>query len=152
MLPLRTLMVACVVLVAPLAQAADSAAPKERLPALSREWRGADYQLAVDLIAKGQEPLPRLSSKRGAALLRRLTAPENLSFNRNKTLPVGSRLQDAMLILQSTNALAKTYVQDGQVDASAHSELAALLAFLLQLAATGTDLLEEYLPLIPKDE
>jgi len=136
---------------APTVLAQPLAAPPAELPALSREWHGADYKVAFDAISQGAVPLPRLSTKDGAALLRRLTSTENLKFNLDKKLPVEPRLQDLMVVLQFTNGLLPIYLKSATAADSLHSELATVLAFTLRLAATGNKLLDEFIPQIPKD-
>jgi hypothetical protein len=133
--------------------AADSAPPEDPgLPALSREWHGADYQLVSDALSRGTLPLPRLSSQTGAALLKRLTAPENLTFQKNRTLPVESRLQDFLAMQAAAGMIAKRFFEAVNRGEPLHTELASLLGFMIRMAASGADLLTEFIPSIPKDD
>jgi hypothetical protein len=122
------------------------------LPATSREWQGSDYRLAAEIYTTRTYPLPRLSDREGARVLERLTARENLSFHRNKSLPVEVRLNDFAQLIVSANTIAKLYIEPESQSGSRTAETALFMAFLVRASGVGADLMSEYIPSIPKDE
>jgi len=122
------------------------------LPALSRQWYGPDYRVLAAALDNGSLTLPRFSSGPDAALLRRLTAVENLTLQRNRTLPIESRLQDFLAMQQAIGTVLNHYLQAANRGEPVHAELAALLSFMLHLSASSANMVDEYLPTIPKDE
>src|SRR5215510_7205408 len=79
------------------------------IPAASREWRGSDYASAYQTLASGRVPLPLFSENEGARLLQRMTSTENLSFHRNRTIPIQTRLKDFMTLIKGANSVLKLY-------------------------------------------
>jgi hypothetical protein len=63
-------------------------------PAATRVWSGPDYERTLAVLIDGKVPLPRLADPQGAALLQRMTSPENLSLQRDKSLLLSVRLVD----------------------------------------------------------
>lgn len=122
------------------------------LPALSREWRGADYQTVAAAIDKGTLALPRLSSGSGAALLGRLTSLQNLELQKNPALPVESRMQDFVTMQAAVVPIMMRYLEAASRGEPVHSELATLLSFMMYMGASCADMTNEYLPTIQKDE
>ncbi len=123
------------------------------IPAVTREWTGADYTQAFRVLSAGSVTLPRFSDRHGTVLLDRITSTDNFSFHRNRSLPIQSRLHDHVALLQSVNSLLKLYSVKSVTDtASSKPELASLLAFLLRVSAVGLDLTDEFLPTIPRDD
>ena len=122
------------------------------LPAISREWMGDDYVRAAEVLAAGKVQLPHLSDAQGRLLLQRLTATENLSFCRNRTLPLEQRLDGLFKLMGGSNAISKQYMAAANKGANVHTELAQQLAFLLRVAVLGVQLVDEFQPTIPKDE
>ena len=123
------------------------------IPAVTREWRGADYARTVQILSAGSIPLPLFSDPQGAALLHRLTATENFSFYRNRSLPIQVRLEDYFAFHQNVNSLVKLYYANLVRGAySSTAEIASLLAYLLRISAIGLDLTDEFLPTIPNDD
>lgn len=122
------------------------------LPATDREWLGSDYMLAAKLFTDGKVPLPRFSDTEGRAILERLTSTENLAFHRNKTLPLGPRLEDVLNLQHGANTISKLYLATADSGGYAHTEVARLAAFLLHTSALAVELVDEFIPNIPKDE
>ena len=122
------------------------------IPAVSREWRGPDYTLTLNILSSGKIPLPRLRDKQGTALIERITSRENFSFYRNKNLPIKSRFGDYGQLQSSANSILGLYsraaINKGE---NLHEELTYLLAFMLHTTALGIELINEYVPTIPKD-
>jgi hypothetical protein len=139
------------------AQTAQNAASNPYLeagiPASDREWHGADYARTSEILSAGKVALPRLSDPLGAAVLNRLTSTENFSLNRNRALPVEARLSDYLAIQQSANEVLNLYLATMlRGEAKVTAEMTQIVAFLLRVSALGIDLLDEFLPKIPKDE
>lgn len=122
------------------------------LPAPSREWQGADYLRTVQVLSIGQIDLPRYSEDAGAKLMERFVSLDNLSFYRNRSVPLQNRLGDFINILQGSNNLMKMYFGRLSKGDRLQTELADLLAFSLHVSALGVELINEYLPTIPKDK
>lgn len=123
------------------------------IPASDREWHGVDYARASEILSAGKVALPRLSDPLGAALLNRLTSTENFSLNRNRDLPVEARLSDYLAIQQGANKVLNLYLSTMlRGEAKVTAEMTQIVAFSLQVSALGIDLVEEFLPKIPKDE
>lgn len=140
-------------LVVPAARAQSGRYLEAGVPAPSREWNGADYERAVQILGDGKVPLPRFADPQGAALLRRFTSTENFGLHHDKSLSLQARMEDYLKMYQATASLLKLYYAAPAVDGTApHQELAALVAFLLQGAALGGELADELLPTIPKDD
>jgi len=124
---------------------------KAGIPAVNREWAGSDYVRTLQVLSSGAVPLPYYSDREGAELLNRLTATENLSFHRHRSLPVGARLGDWINLFQSTNSLMKMYYASSPDGRKQHAEIARLLAFSLYVASEGLNLVDEFLPTVPRD-
>ena len=122
------------------------------MSASDREWNGADYLAVQKAIQKNPSLLPLMRQRRWNTFLFRLTNTENFSFNRNKDLPIGNRLNDYIQIQESTNAILKIYVNLASQGSDLHAETAAILSFTLRVGALGIDLVNEFLPTIPKDD
>lgn len=122
------------------------------LPALSREWTGVDYEAVVDALAQGKLPLPRFGSKESELLMRRLVAEENLSFQANDSIPIQSRLYDFLKMQASVGEIAKRYIADANNGKDVHSELAAVLAFMVRESASGASLISEWITVMPRDD
>lgn len=126
---------------------------KAGIPAPSRAWTGADYTQAVSVLGSGTSPLPRFSDSNGAAVLNRMTAVENFDFYRNPSVPLQTRLGDYINFMQGANTLLKLYVYSPRDSAGkTQPETAALLAYLLRIAAVGLDLADAFMPTVPRDE
>ena len=123
------------------------------IPDASHVWTGGDYERAVQIFSSGKVSLPRLADPQGAALVRRMTSTENFAFHHNKGLPLQSRMEDYMKMYLGIPALLKLYHAEPAIGGAApHQELAALMAFLLRGSALGVELMDEFLPTIPKDD
>jgi len=123
------------------------------IPAASREWLGSDYALTFQILSSGKVALPRFSEKDGAALLRRITSTENFSLQKNQTIPLQVRLGDYTNLLQGAGSLFKLYYSTSiEKKQNLNTELSNLLAFMLHVSAQGIDLVEEFIPNIPKDD
>jgi hypothetical protein len=122
------------------------------VPATDREWTGTDYKLALATLATTKLSLPHFREKDGRAVLERMTAQENFSFHRNKTLPIEARMLDHVNLVQAMSAISKLYYEAANKGQDVHKEIAAVLAFTLQAAVPGMELVDEFLPTVPRDE
>jgi hypothetical protein len=136
------------------ASAADNpdAYATANLPAMSREWHGADYQAVAAAIEKGEIALPRFSTESGATLLRKITSLDNLTLASSNTLPFESRFQEVLVLLPAANSIMMAYVKPANKGEKVNAELAAMLAFILHAASAQAILVDEYLPTIPHDD
>lgn len=122
------------------------------LPAPDREWRGADYARAAQVLANGTVPLPRLSEAEGAALFQRMTSTANFSFHQNRSNPIQARIEDYVNIQQGASSLLKLYYAAATKGQGFNQELAHVLGFLLHVSALGVELVDEFIPTLPKDD
>jgi hypothetical protein len=123
------------------------------IPASDREWHGADYARTSEILSAGKVALPRLSDPLGAALLNRLTSTENFSLARNRSLPIEARFGDYLAMQQGANEVLNLYIAATvRGEGKLTSEIVRIVAFSLQVSALAVDLVEEFLPKIPKDE
>lgn len=122
------------------------------IPALSREWLGDDYLQASKVLALGSVQLPMLTDEQGRLFLERLTSTGNFSFHRKRTLPIDNRLPDFLNLMEGANAILKLYLVAANKQLDVHREMALQLAFALRIAAMEVELIEEFLPSIPKDD
>jgi hypothetical protein len=123
------------------------------IPASDREWHGADYARTSEILSAGKVALPRLSDPLGAALLDRFTSTENFSLDRNRSLQIEARFGDYLGVQQATSTVLNLYLAAMlRGEAKVTAEMTQLVAFSLKASALGIDLVEEFLPKIPKDE
>lgn len=122
------------------------------IPASSREWLGSDYTLAAKILSAGKVALPRFSEAQGNVLLRRLTSTENFPFYRNSKLPIESRISDFANLLDGANLILLLYVKAANKGEDVHKEAAHMMAFLLHTGALGTELIDQFMPTIPRDD
>jgi hypothetical protein len=125
---------------------------KAGVPATDREWSGTDYKLALATLAATKLSLPLFREKDGRAVLERMISQENFSLQRDKTLPMESRMLDHVNVIQAMSAILKLYYEAANKGQDVHKEIAALLAFTLQAAVPGMELADEFLPTVPRDE
>lgn len=125
---------------------------KAGISAPDREWRGQDYGRAAQILASKKVPLPRLSDKQEKVLLQRLTSTENLEFYKNRTLPVSSRLQDFFSLQEGVNSIVNLYLAAVDRGENMKGEMVRVTAFMLHAWAAGAELVDEFLPTIPRDE
>jgi hypothetical protein len=126
---------------------------KAGIPSVTRNWTGTDYKQTVSVLSLGTVPLPVFSDTQGAALLRRITATENFSFYRNRTLPLQTRITDYFSLQDGVASLAKLYfARPTNSTNSSTAEIASLLSYLLRSSNLGLELVEEFLPAVSKDD
>ncbi len=121
------------------------------IPATDREWNGQDYLLVFQMIQTGKVLLPVLTDKDGLAVITRLTTRKNFELNKNKSIPVNLRLQDFLQLMQGQNGILKIYLDQANKGKDLHAEVARLLAFGLYISELGIELMNEFIPTIPKD-
>lgn len=122
------------------------------IPSVDREWRGTDYKVAAEIFWAQKAPLPHFAHPLGAALLRRMTSVENLSFHRNRSLPVSVRMEDYLLLIEGVSSITEAYIKVANQGRDVPQETAGMVALLLEVGALGMELTEEFLPTIPVDE
>lgn len=122
------------------------------VPAVDKKWRGKEYATAFQVINTGKVQLPTLRDEMGKQVIERMTNTGNFVYYTNKAVPVSERFNDYMQLQNSVNSILKVYVARGAEGEMLHEETIKILAFSLRVSAVGINLVEEYLPLIPKDE
>lgn len=121
------------------------------LPATSRDWTGADVRDAARVLASGKVRLPMYADPAGAQVLARLVSRRQLDMYRNPSIPVGSRFQDFMLLMEGTQSILMLYVPRTGTEQT-HSELASLMVGMLHHAVVGRELADEILASVPRDD
>jgi hypothetical protein len=142
--------------------AADRSLPDDRyvelgLASYDRTWTGREMTTAAArldaLASKNPEQLPRFGSPSSGRTFARLIAPENLDFFANKSLPLDARFGQALEYFQSFNGVMKLYlaafVNGNKVDGG---DLIELSGAQLRNCRMMLDLVDEFLPKIPKDD
>ncbi|MEK7782026.1 MAG: hypothetical protein AAB370_11055 [Verrucomicrobiota bacterium] len=122
------------------------------IPSAEREWRGTDYKVAAEIFWAQKAPLPHFAHSKGAALVRRMTSLENLSFHRNRSLPISVRMEDYLLLIEGVSSIVEAYVKVANQGRDVPQETAGMVALLLEVGALGIELTEEFLPTLPLDE
>jgi len=122
------------------------------IPAAERPWILEDYKRALKILSQNKIPLPRLDDKYGKAILMRLTSSDLFKVFQNRNTPVNLRLNACMDFGDTYNSIYKLYGTTLTNDHSYHSEFAALLAFFLKFAAVEAEVVEDFLPTLPKDD
>jgi hypothetical protein len=122
------------------------------IPAASRPWSGADYERTFKVLSSGSVPLPQWADRPGRAVLMRMTSPDNFSLHRNRSLPFQVRMEDYLKLQQNANAVGKLYLAPAAKNNGSTKEVAQFLAFSLYLSEVGVELMDEFLPTIPKDD
>jgi hypothetical protein len=121
-------------------------------PSPEREWQAKDYATVKELLANATIPLPRTDSESGKVVLRRLVDAGNFAFHRNRELPLEARVKDFLSLMDSTQGIMMLYYRAANSGEKVEKEVADLMVFQLAAASTGIELIDEYLPTIPKDE
>lgn len=121
-------------------------------PATDRSWNSEDYKKLLELVVTKKVPLPTFADETGRKILDQACSLENLGLCQNKTLPLAARMLALMDIQTSANGLNKLYMAEAAKGGKVGGEISHLLAFLLQTAAVGIALADEFVLTIPKDE
>lgn len=122
-------------------------AQKERdgyVPSSAQIWHGKEYELAARAFANHKAALPRLADKEGAALVHRMTSPENLRRFQSKSTPAQTRLDNLGGMLTSFAAMTKLYAEQSKLTRSSYpSESIPLAAFSWRLTVAHYEALED---------
>lgn len=122
------------------------------IPAASREWNGADYEVVATALRQGRLALPRFGDKATASLMRRMVSVENLKSQSRGTIPLEYRFPDYIKLSVSMGQILRHYGEASQRGEDVHAELAALLAHLVRVSARGIKLSDEWMAIAPRDE
>lgn len=125
---------------------------EQGIASTDREWRGNDYRKLVQAIRNKKVPLPHLEDAEGARVLKQVCSVENLSFYRNKRLPIETRITDFMLLMSSVTQLSTFYYPEIVPGDAIYEEMAMLISSLLHVSAAGIELMAEYVPTLPQDD
>jgi hypothetical protein len=132
------------------AHAASAQAPG--YPAVDRVWGAADYRDLNELIKSGKSPLPTLQDPSTRPVFERIVNLKNLDLAADKSLPVGSRLQDVLGVLDGARVLLVAYITGAQAGKPYERELAKMQVYMLAVATTSLGVANEFLPTIPQDD
>jgi hypothetical protein len=122
-------------------------------PSPDREWISRDYLAFTELVTNGALPLPRFDSDPGRMVLRRVVNTENLAFYHNQKLPLQMRMTDLIPMMAAVQQLVLRYANEANPGAKPpEREMAECLVFLLAGSGTVIELVNDFLPTIPKDD
>jgi hypothetical protein len=147
----RAVITAMGLLVPTLLVAQAELAQKPVYPASDRAWNAADYRDLNELIKSGKAPLPTLADPVSRPVFERLVNLQNLEIARSKSLPIGSRLQEILGMFDVTRTLVAGYIAEAQKGKPYERELAKVQVYLLAQSSVILDVVNEFLPTIPKD-
>lgn len=125
---------------------------KGGVPATDRAWTGVDYKITYELILSKKVPLPRLNDPNGYNVLKRITDVSYFEVLKNKNINLNMRMQDFLTTFQSVNFILKFYISDPQKVETHRPELAIIMSYMIRISAVGVDLINEFLPTIPRDK
>lgn len=135
---------------------AAALAPKAKpsdFPDCAQAWAGAEAARAAELLGSDKVRLPLLSDDDGAVILGRLLSRDNLAFYADQATSIERRISDYLETLNSYKSILVSYLLANQSNQNRyHSEIAALMAYMLHEAVTGTNLMNEFLPTVPRDK
>ncbi|MGZ3411017.1 MAG: hypothetical protein ACXWJ6_15005 [Xanthobacteraceae bacterium] len=126
-------------------------AQASKYPASDRVWMSADYKDLDAVIAAGF-PLPTLGDAATRPVFERMSNVANLDMVRNKSLPVGSRLQEGVAQGGYVQKLLLAYLTEAQKGKPYATELAKLQVYLLAYGAALIGVADEFVPTIPHDD
>ncbi len=125
-------------------------------PADDRPWTSAEMtkvqKVLTDLAKKDSRQLPRYRSERSGKVFARLTDDENLGLARNATFPLSVRLSEILTYSKEFGAISKVYMAAFAEQHIGGREMVELTAHLFRVMVAITDVVDEYLPTIPKDD
>ena len=119
------------------------------VPATNRESTGPEYARTSEVLGSGKVELPTYDDEAGKAVLDRLTSTENLALVKEPTIAAEVRVNNFIMMLSSTNALLKQYLDLAQKGAKVNRELTELFVFILCNAAVILKVFDEYAATIP---
>ena len=123
------------------------------IPATDRVWHGSDYASVYKELASRPDSLPESTDGRGAALLQRITALENLEQYRDKRIPIEGRFGGYVELQKETASITLLYYAASlKKTQDLKAELASLFAFSLHVSAVGVELVDEVIPTFKKDD
>jgi hypothetical protein len=126
------------------------------LPSAERAWGGTEMTTAStrlqSLAAEHPEQLPRFQSPRSGHTFARIVAADNLAFFRQTTVPLSSRLPAVIEFMDSFNAIFKLYLQAFKAHLAPSAELIELAGAQLRLCQTSTELTDEFVATLSRDD
>ncbi|MFT3866954.1 MAG: hypothetical protein QM715_00520 [Nibricoccus sp.] len=121
-------------------------------PASDREWVGKDYEAVSMLLKSGKIDLPTLNDADGKAIFARLVNTENFSFAMNKSLPIASRMESLLSMMNGFRNVLTRYLNEANKGAPLNRELAVLMGFLLRIASISVAVTDEFILALPDDD
>lgn len=146
--------------VAPIKSPDDVSLPAEEylrlgVPAWDRDWSAEDMTRAADILApeapKIPPPLPRFESKRSGEVFARLVSPSAFALDPG-SVPVGTRLTGELEFSKSANRLLFRYAAAFEKKEVGGAELVEFQANHFRTMATLSDIVDELLPTIDKND
>jgi hypothetical protein len=126
------------------------------LPSYDRPWTGQDMASAAvklePMATTSPEQLPRFQSDRSGRMFARIVARDNLEFYRSRDLPLGSRMQLSLDYMTALNGICKAYLSAFVSKKATEDDVMELMGACLRGAQAQTDLVDEFIPTLSKDD
>jgi hypothetical protein len=126
------------------------------VPDPDREWSAADMKRAFEALSalaeKDPRQLPRYKSSRSGTCFARITDKRNLRSFRERSVPIKTRLPQAMTFAESSKQILKLYMAALLKGAGVRGELIELMGAQLRLMTVMLELAEEFVPTLDKND
>jgi len=122
------------------------------IPASDRQWNGVDYLEAADKFSKGIVDLPTMADKEGTALFKRIVSVSNLELCKGKTTSPEIKIKTYMGILAGAQKIFIMYIEKRKYSEKMNDEISAFSSFILDAAVVGENVVNEFIPTIPKND
>jgi hypothetical protein len=120
-------------------------------PSSDRNWSSADYK-DLDATVGAGTMLPTLDDASGRAVFERMVNIHNFDIVRNKSLPVASRLSEAIAMGNYAQKFLLAYLAEAQKGKPYDRELAKFQVFTLDYASALLAVADDFVPTIAHDE
>jgi hypothetical protein len=125
-------------------------------PSYDPEWSGQDLTVAASklktLAADNPDQMPRYASDKSGKVFARIVSPENLKLYGDKSLTISARLPQGLQYLQATGDILNMYLAAFTAGKVGGDELIELFGSTLRVSDVMLELVDEFVPTIPKDD
>jgi hypothetical protein len=126
------------------------------MPAIDKPWSGDDMARAFSVLEAifRNDPLqlPRFGSAKSGKMFERMTSREGLSYFRDRSLPIHTRLPQALTFHQSLNNIFKSYYAAFMRKTVSDTEVIELTCAALRVTLVMIELLDEFFPTLDKND
>lgn len=126
------------------------------LPAHDRTWAGNDMAKATAVLSRLAEEnhrsLPRFRSPRSGKYFARMISPDNLALAADQSLPLETRMPQAIAQLQAVTNFMRLYLAGFVKQDVRDCELVELMGASYRVSVVALGAVDEFLPTIRKDD